>query len=136
MTDEGESLLWSVTRALSLAGLKAEDLLGDYLNHAHPAFPVFSQQQMTSLSDLPPMLGALVLAKALELQAQLYPMRQYVWEIIESKRAGEAALREANLASIAICVLQAAARPSVDSRSDYILLAGVRVKTKSWSTAC
>jgi hypothetical protein len=70
-------------------------------------------------------LAAVVLAKALELQSQLYPMRQYVWEIIKAEKAAETALREASLSSIAICVLELAARPSLDNRSDYILLAGV-----------
>jgi hypothetical protein len=124
-TDQGKQLLWKVKQALNLAGLKPEDLWEDYVQAGHPAFPVLTLRESVNLDEMHPALAAVVLAKALELQSQLYPMRQYVWEIIKAERASETALREASLSSIAICVLELAARPSLDNRSDYILLAAV-----------
>lgn len=125
-TPDLEPVLWRVKQALTLAGLKPDDLLAHYLQVAQPAMPVLQSNKASKLNDMAPALAAVVLAKAVELQDHLYPLRRYIWEIVKAARIGEIALRQANLTGIAVGVIELSGRPSLDTRSDHILLASVR----------
>ena len=124
-TGRAALLLDKVTSALSVGGEDPSHLHQTYLQHCHPALPVLSLHTCPTLADLPPDLMALVCAKALELQPGLLILQRHIWRLIMQDEAGDGALRQAKLPSIAVALLELSARPRLDIRTDYLLLAKV-----------
>lgn len=124
-TGRAALLLDKVTSALSVGGEDPSHLHQTYLQHCHPAMPVLSLHTCPTPADLPPDLMAVLCAKALELQPGLLVLQRHIWRSIMQEEAGDEALRQANLSSIAVALLVLSARPRLDIRMDYLLLTKV-----------
>ncbi|KAI5477288.1 transcriptional activator protein DAL81 [Pseudohyphozyma bogoriensis] len=96
-----------------------------YLSHNHSAFPILPTDPRPTLDALSPAVLALVLATSLlhdETTRQLSPA---TWDSIKQARVADHCLEQPKLSAIAAALLEMGARPVMDPRNDYLVLAKV-----------
>ncbi|KAM0752051.1 hypothetical protein T439DRAFT_324147 [Meredithblackwellia eburnea MCA 4105] len=116
-----------------------------YLNSSHAAFPVLplpTHAEQPQLDSLPPSLLALVLATSLDHSPTYNFACRPIWELVKEARVGERSLELPKLSGVATALLELGARPVLDERGDFLLLAktiaqaqllGLHISSEDWA---
>lgn len=134
---KAKDLLERLRAILLLQGTSESSLMSAMAKECLPAFPCSEEGgQHSSL------LQAVMLCKALELQADSQELQKYVWRVAQEADIANLASVTMDLDSIAIPVLALTRRFCLDTRMDYMLLAktiaqaqmlGLHIEPRSWN---